>query len=273
VTLLADLVAELATLRAILVRELRVNLAYTSALPLTLLGAAFNTVIPMLIWRHVYQASPGALTLPKDELFSYLLIAGCLNFVAIMNVEGRVGQRIRLGLVATDLLRPVDFQLTQATHALGNALFNLLLMLPLFGLAFLLWGDVALPASPAALAAAVLSALLGLAILFAVSYIIVQASFVTYSGYGVFVARHAMQLTFSGLSAPLVLFPDWLRAVAECLPFRHTIHTPISIYLGWIGGAEITRALAAQLAWAAGLLLFGRWLLGVSLRRFEVQGG
>ncbi|HVJ21148.1 MAG TPA: ABC-2 family transporter protein [Polyangiaceae bacterium] len=272
-TALAELKAELATLRALFARAVRVNFAYTSALPMTLIGVGFSTVIPMLIWRHVYQVNPRALPLPPDELFSYLLVAGCLNYVSMMNVEGRIGQRIRLGLIAIDLLRPVDFQLGQVTQALADALFNVLVMLPLFALAVLLWGEAALPESLPALAAAAVSALLGMTILFAISYIIVQAAFVTYSGYGVFVARNALQLTFSGLSAPLVLFPDRLRTIAEWLPFRHTIHTPVSIFVGWIDGAAIARALLAQLVWAAALLLFGRWLLGVSLRRFEVQGG
>ena len=130
-----------------------------------------------------------------------------------------------------------------------------------------------MPHGAAALAAFFVSVLLSFVILFAVSYIFVQASFVTYSGYGVFVARNALQQTFSGLSAPLILFPSRLRSVAEWLPFRHTIHTPVSIYLGWLSGAQVWRALAAQAAWAIVLLALGRFLLGRALRRFEIQGG
>jgi ABC-2 type transport system permease protein len=267
------LTAELVTLRALFLRSLRANFAYKSMLFMSLLSAGFAYAIPMLVWRHVYAANPRALPVPADELFSYLLVAGILNYASIMNVESRVGHRIRLGLVATDLLRPVDFQATQAAQALGDGFFNLLLMLPLFGLAYAIWGEVALPDSPVALAAFALSVLLSLAILFAVSFIFVQATFISNSGYGVFMARSAMQLTFSGLSAPLVLFPDTLRRISEFLPFHHTIHTPAAIYLGWIEGAAIVPALAAQLAWALGLIVLGRWLLGVALPRFEIQGG
>ena len=74
---------------------------------------------------------------------------------------------------------------------------------------------------------------------------------------------------------PTVVNVAWerLRAVAQWLPFRHTIHTPVSIYLGWLSGAEVWRALAAQAAWAIALLALGRFLLGRALRRFEIQGG
>lgn len=267
-----DLKRELSTLHALFLRSVRASFTYKPALVMSLVGYAFAFLIPMLVWRHVYAEKPQQL-LSGEQLFPYLIIAGCINFCLAANVEARISHRIRMGLIATDLLRPVDFQLAQLAQALSDGAFNLSLMLPVFGLAVLGWGRAALPHGPAALAAFCVSAFLAFVILFAVSFIFVQASFVTYSGYGVFVARNAMQQTFSGLSAPLVLFPAALRSVAEWLPFRHTIHTPAAIYLGWISGGAVWSALGAQLIWALALLLVGRTLLDFSLRRFEIQGG
>jgi len=265
--------AELATLRALFLRAVRASFAYRPALLLSMLSAGFAYLIPMFVWRHIYAVQSGPQLIAARELFPYLLIAGCLNFAFAMNVEARIGQRIRMGLIATDLLRPVDFQLAQLAQALSDGLFNLLLMLPIFGVALAVWGHSALPHSGAAFAAFLVSVLISFVILFAVSFIFVQASFVTYSGYGVFVMRNALQQTFSGLSAPLVLFPPALRTVSEWLPFRHTIHTPVSIYLGWLTGNQVWRALGAQAVWAATLLVLGRFLLSRALRRFEIQGG
>lgn len=265
--------SELATLRALFVRAARASFAYKPALLLSMLSGGFAYLIPMLVWRHIYADGRQPQLISAGALFPYLLIAGCLNFAFAMNVEARIGQRIRLGLIATDLLRPVDFQFAQLAHALSDGLFNLVLVLPIFGLALASWGHGALPQGAAAFAAFSLSVLLSFVILFAVSFIFVQALFVTYSGYGVFVARNALQQTFSGLSAPLILFPPRLHAVSLWLPFHHTIHTPASIYLGWLSGAQVWRALGAQALWAVGLLALGRFLLGQSLRRFEIQGG
>lgn len=272
-TQVSSVLAELATLRALFVRSVRASFAYKPALLLSMLSAGFAYLIPMLVWRHIYAVRQQQQLISAQALFPYLLIAGCLNFAFAMNVEARIGQRIRLGLIATDLLRPVDFQLAQLAQALSDGLFNLLLVLPIFGVALTFWGHSALPHGPAAFAAFSVSVLLSFVILFAVSFIFVQASFVTYSGYGVFVARNALQQTFSGLSAPLILFPPRLRAISEWLPFRHTIHTPASIYLGWLSGEKVWSALGAQALWAILLLALGRFLLGQSLRRFEIQGG
>jgi ABC-2 type transport system permease protein len=268
-----DAFAELATLRALFARAVRSSFAYKPALLMSLLSTGFAYAVPMLVWRHIYGANLAKPALPAEALFPYLLLAGCLNFTFGMSVEWRIGQRIRMGLIATDLLRPVDFQMAQLAQALSDGVFNLILVLPIYGATLLFWGRHALPQGPAALAAFVVSLVLSFVISFAVAYVFVQASFVTYSGYGVFVARAALQQTFSGLSAPLVLFPPQLRTVAEWLPFRHTINTPVSIYLGWLRGRDVWSALGAQAAWAIALLCLGRFLLGRALRRFEIQGG
>lgn len=264
---------ELRAQLALFARAVRTSFAYKPALLLGMLTVGVSYAVPMLVWRHVYEARTVPLAVPAGRLFPYLLLAASLQFVCFMGVESRIGQRIRLGLIATDLLRPVDFQLTQLTQALADVLLNVTMVLPFVALSYALWGSAALPHDGLALLGFCASVFFALLIQFAISFIFVQTAFVTLSNYGVFVARTALQLTFSGISAPLALFPPALRAVAEGLPFCHTIHTPVSIYLGAIGGRAILDALVIQALWAVGLLLTGRWLLGISLRYLEIQGG
>lgn len=264
---------ELRAQAALFVRALRTNFAYQPAMLLGMFTVAISYVVPMLVWRHVYAAQREPPAVPASFLFPYLLLASALNFCSFVGVEWRVGQRIRLGLIATDLLRPVDFQLTQLSQALSDLVLNIVMVLPFLGLAYALWGRLALPHDAWSLAAFLVSAFLGLLIQFAVAYIFVQTAFFTMSNYGVFVARTALQQTFSGISAPLLLFPPALRGVAEALPFCHTIYTPVSIYLGAIPLERVPGLLLVQLAWALGLLACGRALLRLSLRYLEIQGG
>src|SRR4051812_18091016 len=238
-----------------------------------MLALGVGYAVPMLVWRHIYGQPGVHLAVPASQLFPYLLLAASLNFCFFLGVEARIGQRIRFGLIATDLLRPVDFQLTQLAQALADVLLNGAMVLPFVGLSYLLWGQAALPHDALAFAGFCVSAFLALLIQFAMSFIFVQTAFITFSSYGIFVARNALQQTFSGISAPLALFPPALRAVGLRLPFCQTIHTPISIYLGSISGRGIGEALAIQVAWAIGLLVSGRALLRLSLRYLEIQGG
>ena len=264
---------ELRAQAALFVRAARTSFAYKPAMLMGMLTVGIGYVVPMLVWHYIYAARTTPLAVPADRLFPYLLLAASLNFCFFLGVESRVGQRIRLGLIATDLLKPVDFQLTQLTQALSDVLLNASMVLPFVGLSYVLWGHAALPHDGWALASFFVSAFLALLIQFSLSFIFVQTAFITFSNYGIFVARNALQQTFSGISAPLALFPETLRTVAERLPFCQTIHTPVSIYLGAISGHDVPLALAIQAAWALGLLLLGRLLLGLSLRHLEIQGG
>lgn len=264
---------ELRAQAALFVRSARTSFAYKPAMVLGMVTVAIAYVVPMLVWRHVYATRGDTLAVPAMQLFPYLLLAASLNSCFFLGVEWRVGQRIRMGLIATDLLRPVDFQLTQLSQALADVLLNVTMVLPFLALAYALWGGAALPRDGWCLLGFFVSSFLALLIHFALSFIFVQAAFVTFSHYGTFVAKSALQQAFSGLSAPLALFPPGLRAVAEYLPFCHTIHSPVSIYLGTLSGSALWHVLAVQVAWALGLLLSGRLLLSLSLRYLEIQGG
>ena len=48
---------------------------------------------------------------------------------------------------------------------------------------------------------------------------------------------------------------------------------PMRLFTGHLPVGELPGLLALQGAWALGLILFGRWLLGRATRRVVIQGG
>jgi ABC-2 type transport system permease protein len=106
-----------------------------------------------------------------------------------------------------------------------------------------------------------------------VVFFFVQGIFFTLNNYGITVARGALHGTFSGLSAPLVMFPMALRRVGEALPFQYILYKPVLLYQGALTGPSAWRTLGEQALWAGGLILVGRWLFSHIVRRLEVQGG
>jgi ABC-2 type transport system permease protein len=80
-------------------------------------------------------------------------------------------------------------------------------------------------------------------------------------------------LVFSGSLVPLPLFPEWTQAFLSILPFRGLVDTPFRLYLGHIPPGDVLFHLAHQLAWAASIVVVGRWVLSRGVRRLVVQGG
>jgi ABC-2 type transport system permease protein len=203
----------------------------------------------------------------------YLVGAFVLNAVLTLSVEIRFMQRLRQGLITSDLIRPMGFLGVQMAQAVGDVVVNLVLAAPLVLAAALVLGGEMLPERGHDAVLAVASAALAFAVNFGVSYLIVQATFVLQSGYGVMFTRIALHQVFSGLAAPLVAFPAPLRAVAVWLPFRHVIETPVLLWLGQESPAQAARLLLGQAAWAVALLAGGASLFEAALRRHQIQGG
>jgi ABC-2 type transport system permease protein len=258
---------------SLLVRAIKASFAYRGSTVTAVLTATVIYAVPMFVWRQVYVQNPGNMFIPKAKMFPYLLLACCVNYALSVGIEWRIGSRIRSGLIATDLLKPTDLQLSQAIQCLSDAIFNGMLGLIVFFCGYLILGREVLPAGPASFGLFLVSFLLAFFVMFGICFIFVQGIFYTYAFYGIMTARGALHLTFSGLSAPLMAYPPLLKTVAGWLPFQHTIFTPVSIYMGWVRGADAFKLILEQAAWVAILFLVGRFLMSRSLKQLEVQGG
>jgi ABC-2 type transport system permease protein len=249
------------------------KLTYRLATLITLLSSGCAYCVFLLVWREVYRRDPHAGPLSREQMMAYLVMAFLVNSALIMNVETRFLQRVRMGLVTGDLLRPLSFVFFQMAQATGDVAVNVVFAAPIYAAGLLFAGGALSPASPLAAVLGALSLALAFFIAFGVSYLLVQASFVLQSGYGIFFARAALHQVFSGLSAPLVLFPPSLRRVAEWLPFRCEVETPVRLWLGYAEVADAPLLLAEQAAWGLGLLVTGELVFRAVMRHHQVQGG
>lgn len=252
-------------------RAFRANTVYRSSLWFGLFSAFLSFLVIFFIWTTVLHSS-AARTLPPN-LPAYLALAFALNFALSLNVEFRIGQRIRQGWIAVDLLRPVDFQSAQAAQALADGLFNAGLGFVVLAAAAPFLGSTLLPAKTQNLFFFFPSLLLAFLLQFSISFLFVQGAFFTYSHYGVFASRLALHQTFSGLSAPLSLYPPFLQKIAVWLPFQHVLYTPIQIYQSQNTPTHMMSLLIQQALWTAFVFLLGRALFKRALFQLEIQGG
>lgn len=252
---------------------LQADFAYAKSMYISLFTTIVSYAVIFLIWGFVLKTRGSVGGYSPTEFISYLVLAAWLSASLSTRAELEMMDRIRMGLVATDLLKPVGFQPMLFSRSCGHTAFQVVvaMVIPLAGFAAL--GRGLFPASPACVLAALASAALAFVIQFSIGFIFFQSVFVVNTGYGVFMTRSMMHMVFSGLTAPITAFPDRLRMAAEFLPFQHVIYTPVAVWLGRIPPADVPGRLLVQALWAAGLLLAGRALFSASMRRHSVQGG
>jgi ABC-2 type transport system permease protein len=264
------------SLRAFVVlaeKTLRARMVYRISTLISILASAAGYCIFLLVWLAVYRERGGTPALPSSQVFPYLVAAFVLNFTLASSLENRAGVRIMRGLITADLSKPMGFMPWHLAQALGDLLGNALLALPIaiVGIASLGHGLAPPDASAALLGFG--SLLLGFLLNFALGFLTIQAFFLTDSYYGVAFTRIALHNAFSGLSAPLALFPEPLRGIARCLPFRHVIETPARVWLGQVRGFDALGHMLLQALWIAVLLPLGSAVFRLALRRVQIQGG
>jgi ABC-2 type transport system permease protein len=259
--------------RAVMSARLREALQYRAAAVAGMVTQVFWGLIRLMIFRAFYLSTSVVQPMSLAETVDYLWLVQALLLLTPWRTDAEIQNMIRTGNVAYELVKPTDLYLLWFARILGGRAAPLLLRLPLiYGVAALFFG-LRLPASPAAAGAFALSVLAAFLLSSAISTLMTISLMWTLAGDGIARLTATVTTVLSGSIIPLPLFPDSFQAVLNVLPFRGLMDIPFRLYSGNIPLADFPRELAFQLAWAFGLMLLGRWLLGCGLRRLSSQGG
>lgn len=182
-------------------------------------------------------------------------------------------ERVRTGLVSLDLLRPLDLQSWRLAEDLGRAGLHVLSRGVPTILPGLVLFDLALPERASTWALFALSVLLAVVVGFTLRYLLGLLAFWVVDIGGFVTVLISCQLFLSGMVLPLRVFPDWLRAVTDALPFQCLVQLPLDVLLREDTGTAAAPLLAVQLAWVIGLLALGRLVTARAVSVVVVQGG
>jgi ABC-2 type transport system permease protein len=238
---------------------------------LGLFTVLFQLLAMLSIWGVLLRSgsSVGGFTWP--EMKAYLLIAYCSGAL-LSFADYRLAFRIRDGMVAVDLTKPVDFQRARFAESVGVASVEMGFSLLVCAGVIAIVGGVPVP-SAGRLALFVLSFLLVLPLKFCMTYLTAMLCFWTENFFGVGLTRAAVTNLFSGALVPLTMLPGWLQAMAAVLPFASLTFTPALIFLGRGSGVDALRLIAVQLVWLAVLWWGSRLAWRGAIRQLTVHGG
>jgi ABC-2 type transport system permease protein len=184
-----------------------------------------------------------------------------------------VAIRVQSGDVATDLQRPLDFQVYWLAQDVGRAAYHAIFRgVPPFIVGAFVF-DVLVPHDPRVWLAFVVSVALAVVVSFAFRYIVNLAAFWVLDYRGVSMLGTVATAFFSGQYLALAFYPEWLKVLAWSLPFAAMVQAPIEVFLGHVRGVELAGLLALQAFWAGALLLLGRAVFSAGLRKLVIQGG
>src|SRR6478672_3966706 len=220
---------------AVATRAFRRYSTYTSA---TLAGIFTNSVFG-IIYSYAYLAlwteRPDAGGYDATDAVTYVWIGQALLMTVALWGGGTtddLADRIRTGDVAIDLYRPVGLVGWYLAGDLGRAAYHFITR----GagptvLGFLLF-HIALPDSPVAALAFLVSVVLAVVTSFGIRWLVACTAFWLLDQTGVRTMSGVLAIFLSGMTLPLAIFPEPLRTVALLLPWASYLQTPADIWLG-----------------------------------------
>lgn len=243
----------------------------------SLMGVGARLYLLYALWTALYRsqgpdAAPEGFTLPLIVTYSAVSLLYGLVVNSAAESADQVEDKIRDGDIAIDLFRPVRYPLTLIADGLGAMGFGLLQVLP----ALLLLApfiQLVAPPSPSATAMFALSAMLGIAVNFALTLMLNLTAFWILETFGIQMIVRWVSLALSGAVVPVWFFPGAFQTLAFALPFQAIYSTPLSLYVGKLQGPIALAALGVQAFWvlALGGICAAMWQRGV--RKVVLQGG
>lgn len=225
------------------------------------------------LWDAAFSGSAMIAGYTWDEMRTYILIAYGINALVGWRVGSQMMMTIRTGEITRDLTRPLNYRTTQIATAAGLSTIEGAISLMLVVVLGVLLFDMQPPDSVLAGFLFVLAVVAGFLIKALCIFLISLLCFWTLNSVGLMWAQQSVISVLSGTLIPIAMMPGWLRLVAEVLPLRGIVSTPLQIYLGKATGGDLVWLLALQIGWLAVLWVFSDWAWRKAFNAVEIQGG
>jgi ABC-2 type transport system permease protein len=249
------------------------QLAYRAANLAGLTTNAFFGVMRTYLFLGLYAGREIEAGWTARDAVDYVWIAQALLMPIYLWGWWEIALTIRSGDVVSDLSKPFDYYGFWLSQDAGRAVYHALFRsVPTLAIGMALFG-VTLPLDPGLLLVFLLSVALAVWLSFGLRFLINLSAFwlLDYRGPGILLMFFGTFL--SGFLVPLNYWPEWARLLVGWLPFAGIVQGPMEIILGKVDGPGMLSILLFQLGWGVALMLAGRLLLALAMRKVVVQGG
>lgn len=231
----------------------------------------------IMVFEAFYGNSITVQPISLKQLIIYVwLQQAFLVFIMMWIRDSELLDSITNGNVAYELCRPYKLYTFWYVKLVAQRLSGALLRcFPILIVTFFLPEPyrMTLPTDFATLCLFIITLLLGLLVLVAITMFIYISVFITMSPMGSLLIIGAIGEFFAGTVIPIPLMPEWLKNIAYMLPFRLAADLPFRVYSGNILFNEALISILIQLLWLFVLLIFGNIAFNKAVQKVVVQGG
>ena len=241
-----------------------------------LLLYVFNFIVEItiyvFIWMAIYSNNTLNLNMSIQQITTYYILVVSLNPIIFWGINEEIGHAIREGEILRELLNPISYFSYYFGMKIGELIESVIVGAITFIVCILLFG-VMLPQSILNLLFFIIVVLLGVFLVYFFEIILGMTAFYTNSIWGIEMFKRSILSIFSGVIAPITLFPDFLQKIANILPFKDCIYTPINIYFGQLTSTDIFYVIIKQCVWILIFYIIAKIFFNKAIKNITINGG
>ncbi|CDM69011.1 putative transmembrane protein [Clostridium bornimense] len=252
------------------------QLTYKANTMIFFCGEGVIILVSYYLWKAIYGSSTKSIIsgFNFNEMIIYMLLAFLIGILTDIDVSTMIYREVKDGSIAINLVRPINYCKRMFFQALGNIVFNFVLVFSLgFILVTVLFISIEHNFNILNIILSLITTVLSIILSFYYRYCFGLLSFKITNMWGLAQIMGAIFRLLSGALIPLSFFPMIMQKIFGLLPFSSIISTPTLIYLGKIEGMELIFSIGLQVVWIGILILLSRWMWNKLITELTILGG
>lgn len=245
---------------------------YKSNFWLFTLNRIVEVIVYIFVWKAIFAQTENAGGFTVEQIITYYILVTTIKPFALWGINEDIAHSIRNGNISKELLNPMTYFQYCFGVNLGEMAFAFVVGLASFIVCSILWG-ITLQFNLLNFILAVIIILVGIIISFFMQMIVGTVGFYSSSIWGMQILKKAIISIFSGIIAPLTLFPEWFQKIANILPFKELIYTPVNVLMGNIELNQIWIIIVKQILWVFITYGIAKIFFNHSIKKVTINGG
>ena len=228
-------------------------------------------LVMLAVWYSLAEGGPIA-GYSQTDFVSYYLLMTWVRQMTNVWVIWELDYDIRHGDMSVKLLHPLNPIHDYFSGHLADKIFRFVVLLPLAFLAWLAFPSIHYDVTPVTLILFAVTLVAGYIIRFVTQFSIGLLAFWVSEATTLNDIWFAFQMMLGGIVAPLDLFPEQVRAVANYLPFRFMLSFPVELVSGRLSPSDMAIGVALTMFWLVFFIAIYRWLWAKGVKQFSAYG-
>ncbi len=242
------------------------------------IGGLASTFVAFYLWRAIFLNSSNKMIAGFSirDMIVYVFISAITARLISNGVDGDIGEEVKQGSIAINLIRPINYHIRLLFESFGNLLYQFIFVgIPIWLCLtiFLYVTKRQMPPNLMTILLYFISLMMSFLVLFLFNCCFGLLAFYVTNLWGFRNMKGAILGFFSGQLIPLAFFPGWLQTILNFVPFGAINYTPVMIYLEKLSGYKAIEAIAVQIVWIIILFFLNKFVWNKAINRLTILGG